>query len=527
MTKILVAEKLNEKGLDVLYSSGMDITYNKTISREELLSTIHEYDGLIVRSLPIVDKELLEKAKKLKVVGRAGNGVDNIDMEAATEQGVIVVNTPDSNSISACELTIGLLISAARKISMANNSLKAGEWGRSRFQGRELNGKTLGIIGLGRIGTLVAKRMHAFNMDIIAYDPYITDEQFARARATKKNTLEELLAEADVITIHTPKTAETLGMIGKDQFAMMKDGVIAINCARGGLYNEQDLADALASGKLAGAACDVLAKEPCTDSPLYAFENFTVTPHIGATTTEAQESVGICVAEEVVNALKGEIVANAVNMPVLKNEDIAIIKPYMRLGELLGKLYHQLQKKPVYKVAVEYCGEAAKLDTGMITRAVLRGLFEPILKEQINYVNAIKVAEDRGINVSEIKNQSGGHYLSLIKVVVYAGEREYVYSGTIFGQDDPRIVEIDGYRFDFRPEPYMILVENVNKPGMIGKIGTVMGENNINISAMQVCPGGSNQVAMMTFGVSRPPSVQQLASIAALDDIYKVRFVEF
>ncbi len=527
MTEILVAEKLNEKGLEVLYASGMDIVYKKDISREELLSTIHEYDGLIVRSLPIVDKELLEKAVNLKVVGRAGNGVDNIDMDEATDHGVIVVNTPDSNSISACELTIGLIIAACRNISEANACLKGGEWGRSRFQGCELNGKTLGIIGLGRIGTLVAKRMHAFNMNIIAYDPYITDEQFARGRATKKEHLDDLLREADVITIHTPKTAETIGMIDREQFALMKDGVRVVNCARGGLYNEQALAEALKNGKVAGAACDVLSKEPCTESPLYAFPNFTVTPHIGATTKEAQENVGICIAEEVVNALQGELVANAVNMPVLKNDELTTIKPYMRLGELLGKIYHQLQKKPVYKVAVDYCGQAAQLDTGMITRAVLRGLFEPILKEQINYVNAIKVAEARGIGVIESKEQDAGHFPGLIRVKVYAGERVYRYCGTIFGLDDPRIVEIDGYRFDFRPEPNMILVENVNKPGMIGKIGTAMGENNINISAMQVCPGGDNEVAMMTFGVSREPSEEQIANIAALEDVLKVRFVEF
>ncbi|MEG1998019.1 MAG: phosphoglycerate dehydrogenase, partial [Clostridiales bacterium] len=420
MTKILVAEKLNEKGLEVLYNSGMDIVYNKDISREELLSTIHEYEGLIVRSLPVVDKELLAKAAKLKVVGRAGNGVDNIDMDAATNQGVVVVNTPDSNSISACELTIGLIIAACRNVAEATTCLKNGVWGRSRFQGIELNGKTLGIIGLGRIGTLVAKRMSAFNMNIIAYDPYITDEQFARGRATKKETLAELLAEADVITIHTPKTAETINIINTAQFAMMKDGVRVINCARGGLYNEQALAEALKSGKVAAAACDVLSKEPCTDSPLYAFDNFTVTPHLGATTKEAQENVGICVAEEVVYALEGELVANAVNMPVLKNDDLLTIKPYMLLGELLGKIYHQLQKKPVYKVAVDYCGDVAKLDTGMITRAVLRGLFEPILKEQINYVNAIKVAEARGVAVVESKEQDAGHFPGLIRVKVYA-----------------------------------------------------------------------------------------------------------
>ncbi|MDO4582061.1 MAG: phosphoglycerate dehydrogenase [Bacillota bacterium] len=526
--KILVAEKINQRGIDVLNGSGLEIVYDKEISREKLLSIIGEFDGLIVRSQPIVDKQLLEAATRLKVVGRAGNGVDNIDMEAATDRGIIVVNTPDSNSVSACELTIGLLISVCRNIPQANNSIKSGEWGRSRFQGHELSGKTLGIIGLGRIGNLVAKRMRAFDMDIIAYDPYITDERFRQANVRKAVSLEELLREVDYLTIHTPKTPETIGMVGAEQFAMMKDGVRVVNCARGGLYDEAALADALRSGKVAAAACDVLAKEPCLDSPLYELDNFIVTPHIGATTDEAQENVGITVADEVVNALKGEIVANAVNLPILKAEDVNVIKPYLRLGELLGKLYHQLQKKPIERVTVEYCGTVGELDTDVITRAVLRGLFEPILKEQINYVNARRVAEGRGVKVIESKEKPSGHFPSLVRVRVSAGERIYQYCGTIFGNDDPRIVEIDGFRFDFRPEPYMLVVENADRPGMIGRIGMVLGEQNINISAMQVCPSKrDDKLAMMTIGVSQKPTDEQMKAIESVSDIYKVRLVEF
>ncbi len=527
MTKILVAEKLNEKGLAVLYASGMDIDYRKDITREEILSCIGEYDGLIVRSQPVVDAELLSKATKLKVVGRAGNGVDNISMEEATNLGIIIVNTPDANSVSACELTVGMILASCRNIPQANDSLKGGTWGRSRFQGSELHGKTLGIIGLGRIGTLLANRMIAFDMNIIAYDPYITDECFKRARATKKETLEELLAESDIISIHTPKTDETLGMIGEKQLKLVKKGVRFINCARGGLYQEDAIAKALADGTVASAAFDVLSKEPCIDSPLYKFENFIVTPHIGATTDEAQENVGISVAEEVISALRGEMVPNAVNLPILRNEDLNVIKPYLRLGELLGKLYLQLQKKPVKRVVVDYCGTVANLDTAVITRAVLRGLFEPILKEQINYVNARIVAERRGISVAESKEPATPNYDSLITVKIFAGEREYRYSGTIFCNDDPRIIEIDGFHFDFRPEKYMLIVENADLPGMIGKIGTVMGEAGINISGMQVSPVPDTGKAMMTIGVSREPNEKQLKMISKVENIYKVSFVTF
>lgn len=525
--KILVAEKLSDKGMDVLYASGMEISYQRHIARKELLEVIGEYDGLIVRSQPIVDEELLSRATRLQVVGRAGNGVDNIDMDAASARGVIVVNTPDANSVSACELTIGMMLAACRNIPQAVGSLKGGVWGRSRFQGSELRDKTLGIIGLGRIGTLVAKRMISFGMKIVAYDPYITEEQFKRGRAYKCETLEELLSLADIITIHTPKTEETLNMLNVEQFKLMKKGVRLINCARGGIVNEEALALALADGTVAAAACDVLVKEPCLDSPLYAYDNFIATPHIGATTDEAQENVGISVAEEVVNALKGEMVPNAVNMPALKREDIDVIKPYMRLGELLGKLYHQLQNKPVKRVVVDYCGAAAKLDTGVITRAVLRGLFEPILKEQINYVNSRLAAENRGVSVAESVEEQAPHGLSLIRVNVYAGERVYRYTGTIFGDDDPRITEIDGFRFDFRPERHMLIIENADRPGMIGLIGTMMGEIGINISNMQVSPVPGTGKAMMTIGVSAKPSEEHLRRIEEMEHIFKVRFVEF
>ena len=483
MAKVLVAEKVCDKALEILKSDGLDVDYRPKITREELLAIIGSYDALIVRSVPIVDEELFSYAKNLKVVGRAGNGIDNIDLDGATSRGILVLNTPEANSVSACELTIGMIIASLRNIPQANNSIKSGVWGRSRFQGNELRGKTLGIIGLGRIGSLVAQRMTPFGVKVIAYDPYITDASFQRVNAEKKENLHDLVKEADIITVHTPKTSETIGMIGYEELKMAKDNIFVINCARGGIVNEEALTKALKEEIIGGAACDVFGKEPCTESPLYQFENFIATPHIGATTAEAQENVGVTIASEVASALRGEMVPNAVNLPIIKHEALTELYHYLALAELLGKFYHQLEKHAAEKVEIIYCGAAAKLEaTDILTLAVLKGFFNPILQEQVNYVNARLVAEERGVVVVEAKEESLQHYLTLIKFNVYAGGKKYQYAGTLFGIDEPRIVELTGYYFDFAPARNMLVVENQDYPGMIGRIGTVLGENNINIA---------------------------------------------
>ncbi len=523
--KVLVAEKICQDGVKLLRDCGLEVDYCPTITREDLLSTIDQYDGLIVRSIPIVDEELLNAATNLKVVGRAGNGVDNINMSLATQKGVIVVNTPDANSVSACELTIGHIIASARNLPQANAHLKSGQWGRSRFQGTELQGKKLGIIGLGRIGTLVATRMSSFGMKIYAYDPYITDKQFQKAGAEKVDTLEDLMRLADILTIHTPRTKETMNMVRKEHFQMAKRGLRVVNCARGGLINEEDLAWALEEGIVASAGFDVLSKEPCTDSPLYKFDNFIVTPHIGATTDEAQEAVGMSVAQEVVSALNGEMVPNAVNLPMVKGQDWVALQPCLNLAETLGKLFYQLEKDVVERVEVQYLGNATKWESDLVTLAVIKGLFEPILMEQINYVNAKLVAESRGVAIAESKESECSYYSNLLRVKVFAGGKEYEYAGTITELGEIHIVNINGFRIDFKPSHYMVVAENLNAPGQIGKMGTCLGRNKVNIGNMQVSPS-DGQKAMMVLTVDSPLDEQVLQDMSSLEGFFRVRFVQ-
>ncbi len=521
--KVLVAEKINPKGLEVLMASDLEVDVRPKITQEELMEVIADYDGLIVRSQPKVTEEVYQVGKNLKVVGRAGNGVDNIDMNGATRRGIIVVNTPDANSISAAEHTIGLLISSIRNIPQANASLHRGEWGRSRFQGVELNNKTLGIIGLGRIGTLVCKRMRSFGMRVLAYDPYISDNNFKRAGAEKCETLEEMIPQVDFLTIHTPKNAETIGMMNVEQWKLAKRGIRVVNCARGGLYDEAGLAWALEEGIVASAAVDVLVQEPCTDSPLYQYDNLIVTPHLGATTVEAQEKVGETIANEVIAALHGKMVPNAVNLPSLQSSELATLQPYLQLAEVLGRFYHQQEKAPVERVEIIYGGATAQMETNVLTVAVLKGLFQPIMGEQVNYVNARLVAAERGVSVMEsTEDNLFGTYLNLIKIRVFSARGMREYAGTVFGRDDVRIVDINGFRMDVAPASHMVVIENHDVPGVIGRIGTIMGTWGINIDSMRVGKQADSDMAMMMLGVDREVEKDVVKEIMQVEGVHVV-----
>lgn len=527
--KILVAEAIAEKGIEVLRQSGALADVKLRLPREELLAVIPEYDAIIVRSETKINEELYERARRLKVVGRAGNGVDNIEMEGATKRGIIVVNTPDANSISAAEHTIGLLIASCRNIPAADNYLKnlqAGPWDRSPFKGVELHGKTIGIVGLGRIGSLVATRLQSFGMRVIAYDPYITDERFKKLGVEKKETLQDLITEADFITVHTPKTEETTGMIGAEQLKMAKPGVRLVNCARGGIIDEEALAKALQEGVVGGAGIDVLLGEPHPDSPLLHCCHTVVTPHLGADTVEAQDNVGVTIAREVINALRGEMVPNAVNLPALQRQELEVVLPYLTLGEVLGKLYHQLEKDPVEKVEIIYKGEVSKVETSIVTLAVLKGLFEPVLKERVNYVNARLLAESRGIVVSETKAGEVGSYVSLIQVKVLAKDKAYTFAGSVFGKGGVRIVEVCGFEFEIAPSPYMLVVENIDRPGMIGQIGTLLGASNVNIATMQVSRNVREQQMMMLLTVDSEVSKEVLGLMRNIEGVYSARIVK-
>lgn len=524
--KVLISEPIAEKGLEKLIQEGATVDIKTSLSRQELLACIGEYDALVVRSNTKVNEELYLHATRLKVVGRAGNGVDNIDMDGATKRGIIVVNTPDSNSVSAAELTIGLLFATCRNIPQHHIRLQKKVWDRAGLKGMELLDKSVGIVGLGRIGSLVATRLKSFGMNIFAYDPYISDARFKNLGVEKKESLEDLMRECDILTVHTPKTEETYGMIGKDQFAVAKKGLTVINCARAGIVNEAALIEALKAKIVARVGIDVPEGEPEPISPLINFDNVIVTPHAGADTAEAQDNVGITIAHEVVSALRGEMVPNAVNLPTLHTQELAALKEYLRLGETMGKLYYQMEKDAVEKVEITYRGEVADLETSVISLAILKGLFEPVLKEKVNYVNAHVVAKSRGVVVTESKESELDNYMTLITVKVITKGKEFSVSGTIFGKGELRIVEINGYEFDVIPMPYMLIAENIDKPGVVGQMGTLLGVAKVNIATMQLGRKLPDNQAMMVLTVDSEVSKETLAFVGGVEGIVRARFVK-
>lgn len=524
--KILVAETISEKGIEKLINEGATVDVNTKLSREQLLEIIGDYDAIVVRSVTKINEEFYQHATKLKVVGRAGNGVDNIDMEGATKRGVIVVNTPDSNVVSAAEHSIGLLLASCRNIPQAHERLQKRVWDRSNLKGVELLDKTVGVVGLGRIGSLVATRLKSFGMNVIAYDPYISDARFKKFGVEKRERLEDLVKEADFITVHTPKTEETMGMIGREEFKVAKKGVRVVNCARGGIIDEKALEEALKEGIVASAGIDVLVNEPNPTSPLLDFDNVIITPHLGADTVEAQDNVGLTVAEEVISALRGEMVPNAVNLPTIQSQDLEVLKAYLQLGETMGKIYYQLEKEAVEKVEIIYNGEVANLETSMITLAILKGIFEPVLKEKVNYVNASLTAKNRGVVVTESKESMVDNYLTLIRLKIVSKNKDVTISGTVFGKGEVRIVELNGFELDVNPAPYMLMVENLDKPGIVGQIGTLLGVSKINIATMQLGRNFTDHRAMMVLSIDSEVSKETLQFISGVEGIVRVRLVK-
>ncbi|WP_031516365.1 phosphoglycerate dehydrogenase [Desulfofalx alkaliphila] len=524
--KVLALDGVSEKGLAALYEIPditVDIIKDK-MTEEELIKIIGDYDAMIVRSATKVTPNLLEHATKLKVVGRAGVGVDNIDLKAATNKGVIVVNAPDGNTIAAAEHTIAMMLALARKIPAATAKLREGVWDRKSFLGVELRNKVLGVIGMGRIGSAVAKRAMAMDMKILAYDPYISDKS-AADKGLELVTLDEIYKEADFITMHMPLTKETRHMIDADAIAKMKDGVRIINCARGGIIDEEALYEGLKSGKVAGAALDVFEKEPNTDSPLYQFENFIATPHLGASTIEAQVNVAVDVAKEIADYLQGNMVRNAVNIPSLTPKLLAKVRPFLDLGEKLGKFQAQLLTGRIKSVEVVYGGEVAKYDVTPITTMFLKGLLDPILQETVNFVNASVVARDRGIRVIQTTQDQDQNYSNLMTVKVTTDQTERLLSGTLFLNNDPRVVDIDGYRIDAVPQGNMLVIPHIDRPGIIGKVGTVLGEHNINIAGMQVGRKEQGGSAVMVLAVDTATCEATIKQIADIDGILDVKLV--
>lgn len=535
--KVLVTAHISEEGVKKLREfAKVDIELE--LSEEDLKKHIPSYDCLIVRSGTKVTKEIIEagsgKGGKLKVIGRAGVGVDNIDVEAATEKGIIIVNAPEANIISAAEHTIAMLFSLSRKIPDANASLKSKKkWEREKYMGVEINGKILGIIGLGRIGSEVAKRALALGMKVVAYDPFIAEDK-AKELGISLLSFEEVLSISDFLSLHTPLTKETYHMIGKKEFEKMKDGIRIINCARGGIIEEDALCDAIKRGKVAGAALDVFENEPpfTHGSKLLSIPEIIVTPHLGASTEEAQKAAAVVIAEDVIRALKNAPVKNAVNMVYVAEEVMDAIKPYLTLAEKLGSLSAQLiDESRIKEIHISYEGELAKAekknrkDTRLITVAMLRG-FLSFFSEGVNYVNAQAMAKRMGIKITESKTEDIENFSSLISITVRAEKKEKTVSGTLFGKDDPRIVKIDGYRVDASPSGYMLICSFIDKPRVIGPVGVVLGDCGINIAGMQVGREKTGGDAVMVLNVDNFVSEDAVEEIKRVENIKDVKLVK-
>ncbi|WP_163339626.1 phosphoglycerate dehydrogenase [Desulfopila sp. IMCC35008] len=485
--KVLVSDNLSPVGVKVMEEAGLTVDVNTGLPPEELAKIIGNYDGLVIRSATKVTEELLQNATNLKVVGRAGIGLDNVDIPAASQKGIVVMNAPDGNATTTAEHAISMMLALSRNIPQATGSMKAGKWEKKKFMGREVTGKTLGIIGIGRIGSIAASRAQGLKMKTIAFDPHMVPEM-AEKIGVELVDLEELAKRSDYITVHVPKTKETANLVSTEFFNNMKQDGMFIDCARGGVCDEKALYEALAAGQIGGAALDVFAEEPTTleNCPLLGLDNFICTPHLGASTSEAQENVALIIARQVSEFLNSGSVTNAVNVPSVSSDVLAQVGPYITLGEKLGSLHMQLSQGGVQEVNLEYSGELAELNTSPITVAFLKGLFTPILKDAVNYVNAPVVAKDRGIRVVESKTDRSGDFTNTLSIRVVSEGGENVLVGTVFGRNEPRLVRLNSFRLEALPTGPMLLVFNKNVPGAIGALGTTLGNDDVNISRMTV-----------------------------------------
>jgi D-3-phosphoglycerate dehydrogenase len=516
MARILVTEEIAEGGLASLRAAGHDVDVRLGLTPNQLLEAVRDARALLIRSATPVTAEVLDAATSLFVIGRAGIGLDNVDLEAATRRGVMVVNAPQSNVVSAAEHTMALLLAQARNVPQAHAALKAGRWERARWQGVELDGKTLGIIGLGRIGKLVAQRAQAFGMRVLAYDPFVSTER-ARHLGVEMVPLEGVVRQADFLTIHLPKTRETTGLVGKDLLTLAKPSLRVINVARGGIIDEEALAWAIDEGLVAGAALDVFSTEPLTDSPLLGLESVVVTPHLGASTREAQDKAGETIAEMVLLALAGDFVPFAVNVNAAEASET--VRPFLGLAERLGGLFTSLAEGVPASIEVCYEGQLADYDTRILTLAVLKGLFGRVSEDPVTYVNAPALAKEHGLEVREVSCTTSVDYVNL--VTIRGGGHEI--AGTLGGRrGEPRIVALDGHTTEVPPAPNMLVVRNDDRPGMIGAVGTALGDAGINIADMDVGRTPTPGSALMVLATTAPVPAEVIARLAAAPGIISV-----
>lgn len=527
MPKVLVCDPISPAGLDILRQVA-DVEEAIGLPEDELCARVADVDAIMVRSGTKITRRVFESAHNLQIVGRAGVGVDNIDVPAATEHGVIVVNSPAGNTVAVAELALGMMLSLVRKLVPAHNSVTGGEWKRSKFLGTELYRKTLGIVGVGRIGVEVARRAQSFGMSVLGYDPFL-----GSARATQLGiepvSLDEIWTRADFITLHTPLTKETRHLVNASILEKMRPGAVLINCARGGIIDEDALFEALSSGKIGGAGLDVYENEPPRESPLFGLSNVILTPHLGASTEEAQVEVALDVARQIVDVLQGRPPQSAVNLPPLPPEAREFIVPFLGLMEKLGRIQAQVAAGSIEKIELAYCGELASHDTRALTRVFLKGLLQGQV-EQVTYVNAPALAEARGIEVVETKRAKSGDYANLVQTVSVRNDnghhRTRQVDGTIFNGTEPHIVEIQSLRVDVVPEGTILLIPNHDRPGMIGSVGTILGEAKVNIVGMQVGRRAVGERAVMIIKLEEPVSQEVIAKLDAVPDLFGARLID-
>ncbi|MBU3933993.1 MAG: phosphoglycerate dehydrogenase [Candidatus Omnitrophica bacterium] len=524
--KVLVSDKLAPEGLAILKKEkAVQVDVKTGLTPGELKKIIRDYDGLIVRSGTKVTKEIIAAAKRLKIIGRAGAGLDNVDVEAASRKGIVVMNAPGANTISTAEHTMSMILALSRNIPQAYLSLKNELWERKKFMGVEIYGKILGIIGLGRIGVEVAKRAMSFGMKVVAHDPYLSLDKVKMLKI-ESVSLKELFKRADYISVHTPLTEETRHLISDKEIALMKKGVRLINCARGGIIDERALIKGLKSGRIAGCALDVFEKEPPLGSPLLKLDNVVTTPHLGASTEEAQVNVAIDIARQMGNGLMGRGIRNAVNVPTLLPEIAQILQPYVTLAEKVGSLQSQLSEGHIMRLKIEYRGDIGNYDTAPITVACVKGMLEPFMGETVNYVNACVLAKERGIGIEETKTERTENFANLISVETKTEKGELAIWGTVFGKEDLRIVKINKYYVEVHPAGYMLVIRNRDLPGIVGEIGNILGQNRINIAAMtfgREKPGG-RAISVLNVDSAVPPRV--LEKIKNSKNIFDAKLIK-
>ncbi|MDX2447975.1 MAG: phosphoglycerate dehydrogenase [Desulfobacterales bacterium] len=524
--KVLVSDQLGEIGIRMFQEEeGITVDVKTGLAPEELKGIIGEYHALVIRSATRVTADLIGEAKKLKVVGRAGIGLDNVDIPTATKHGIIVMNTPTGNVVTTAEHAISMMMALTRNIPRGTSSLKSGRWDKKLLQGREVFNKNLGVVGYGKIGSLVADRARGLRMRVIVYDPFVSPEQIQKD-GFESVSLEDLYRKADYITIHVHKIKETTGLLNKKAFDQMKNGVMVINCARGGIVNEKDLDDAIASGKVAGAALDVFETEPPGTCSLVEHENVICTPHLGASTKEAQTNVAVAVARQIIDYLKTGTISNAVNAPSVAGELLKKIGPYLNLGDRIGCLVPQLCKGAVKEVDIDYAGDFQGMDLTPITTSVLKGLLTPMVKDDVNYVNANVLAQERGIKVSETTTSDPDEYINLITVRVLTTEGTCDISGTIFGKKRAAIVKIDDFHLTMEPKGHFAYIRNVNKPGAFGSITLLLGQRGLNISRMNVGESAEGDINIVFLATDTPIPDDVLKDMEVLPLVECIKIVE-